>query len=77
MNYNHNCKFNNFVKTSPTHILQINPIINQCHNYMDPDASIKFEDGSGSKEKRPKICKLGVGQRRRGALLSVQNEAIN
>ncbi len=44
---------------------------------MDPDASIKFEDGSGSKEKRPKICKLGVGQRRRGALLSVQNEAIN
>jgi hypothetical protein len=44
---------------------------------MDPDMSIKFGDGGRSEEKRPKIWKVGVGQRRRGVMLSVQSKAIN
>jgi hypothetical protein len=44
---------------------------------MDPDTSIKFGDGCGSEEKRSKIWEVGVGQRRRSAMLSVQSEAIN
>jgi hypothetical protein len=44
---------------------------------MDHDASIKLGDGSRSEEKRPKIWEVGVGQRRRGAMLSVQSKAIN
>jgi hypothetical protein len=44
---------------------------------MDHDASIKLEDGGRSEEKRPKIWEVGVGQRRRGAMLSVQSRAIN
>jgi hypothetical protein len=38
---------------------------------MDPDTSLKFGEGGGSEEKRPKIWEVGVGQRRRGAMLSV------
>jgi hypothetical protein len=71
MNYNHNCKSNNFVKTSQPQLFQIKPIIYQCHNYMDPDTSLKFWEGGGSEKKRPKIWEVGVGQRRRGAMLSV------
>ena len=44
---------------------------------MDPDTSIKFGDGGGSEEKRPKIWEVGVGQKRRGAMLSVQSKAID
>jgi hypothetical protein len=44
---------------------------------MDPDKSIKLGDGGRSEEKRPKIQEVGVGQRRRGAMLSVQTKAIN
>jgi len=44
---------------------------------MDPDTSINFGNGGGSEEKRPKIWEVGVDQRRRGAMLSVQSEAIN
>jgi hypothetical protein len=77
MNYNQNCKSNNFVKTIQPQLLQINPIIYQRHNYMDPDTSIKLGDGGGLEEKRPKIQEVGVGQRRRGAMLSVQSKAIN
>jgi hypothetical protein len=44
---------------------------------MDHDASIIFEDGGGSEEKRPKIWEVGVGQRERGAMLSVQSKATN
>jgi hypothetical protein len=43
---------------------------------MDNDTSIKFGDGGRSEEERPKIEKVGVGQRRRGAMLSVQSKAI-
>ncbi len=43
---------------------------------MDSDTSIKFGDWGRSEEKRPKIPKGGVGQRRRGAMLSVQSKAI-
>ncbi len=43
---------------------------------MDPDASIKFGDGGRSEEK-PKIWEVGIGQRRKGAMLSVQSKAIN
>jgi hypothetical protein len=39
---------------------------------MDPDTSIKFGDRGGSEEKRPKIWEVGVGQRRRGAILLVK-----
>jgi hypothetical protein len=38
---------------------------------------IKLGDGGRSKEKRPKIWEIGVGQRRGGAMLSVQRKAIN
>ncbi len=44
---------------------------------MDPDTSIKFGDGGGSEEKKPKIWEVGVGQRRRCAMLSIQSKAIN
>jgi hypothetical protein len=44
---------------------------------MDPDTSIKFGDGGRSEEKRPKIWEVEVGQRRSGAMLSGQSEAIN
>jgi hypothetical protein len=77
MNYNHNCKYNKFVKTSQPQLLQINPIIYQCHIYMDHETSINMGDGGGSEEKRPKIQEIRVGQRRRGAMLSVQSKAIN
>jgi hypothetical protein len=77
MNYNHNCIYNKFIKTSQPQLLQINPIIYQRHIYMSHDTSIKLGDGGGSEEKRPKIWEVGVGQRRRGAMLSVQSKAIN
>jgi hypothetical protein len=77
MKYNHNCKSNNFVEISQPQFLQINPIINQCRNYMDPDMSIKFGDGARSEEKRPQNWEVRVGQRRRGAMLSVQSKAID
>jgi hypothetical protein len=44
---------------------------------MDHDTSIKLGDGGRSEEKRPKIWEVGVGQRRRGAMLSVQSKAFN
>ncbi len=77
MNYNQNCKSNNFVKTSQSWLLQINPAIYQHCNHMDPDMSIKYGDWSRSEEKRPKIWKVGIGERRRGAMLSVQSKAID
>jgi hypothetical protein len=78
MNYKHNCKSNNFVETSrPQLVLQINTIIYQHHNYMDHDKSTNLGDGGRSEEKRPKIREVEVGQRRRGAMLSVQSEAID
>ena len=43
---------------------------------MDHDTSIILEDGGRSEVKRPKIWEGGVGQRRRGATLSVQSEVI-
>ncbi len=76
MNNNHNCKSNNFVKTIQPH-LQINPIIYQCCNYMDHDTSMILGDGGRSEEKRTKIWDVGPGQRRRGAMLSVQNKAMD
>jgi hypothetical protein len=39
--------------------------------------SINLGDEGGSAEKRPKIWEVGVGQRRRGAMLSVQSEATD
>jgi hypothetical protein len=39
--------------------------------------SIKLGDGDSSETKRPKIWEVGVGQRRRGAMLSVKSETIN
>ncbi len=44
---------------------------------MDPGTSIKLGDRGRSEEKRPKIWEVGIGQRRRGAMLSVQNKAID
>ncbi len=44
---------------------------------MNNDTSIKLGDGGRSEEKRPKIQEVGVGQRRRGAMLSVQSKAID
>jgi hypothetical protein len=45
---------------------------------MDHDRSINFRNGGRSEAKRPKIQEVGVSQRRRGAMLSVQSkEAIN
>ncbi len=38
---------------------------------------ITLGDGGRSEEKRPKIWEVGVGQRRRGVMLSVQSKAIN
>jgi hypothetical protein len=77
MNYNQNCKSNNFLKMIQPQLLQINPIIYQCRNCIDPDTSIKFGDWGRSEEKRPKIWEVGVGQRRRGAMLSAHSEVIN
>jgi hypothetical protein len=76
MDYNHNCKYHNYVKSTQPHLLQVNLIIYQCRNEMDHDASKKLGDGGSSKEIRPKIWEVGVGQRRRGSLLSVQSKAI-
>ncbi len=55
--------------------LQKSSFINQRFDglYMNHDASIKLGDGGRSEEKRPKIWEVGVGQRRRGAMLSVQS----
>ncbi len=39
--------------------------------------SIKLGDGGRSEEKRPKIWEVGVGKRRRGAMLSLQSKATN
>jgi hypothetical protein len=58
-------------------LLQINPIIYQCYNYIDHDTSIKLGDGGRSEEKRPIIWDVGVGQRGIGSVLSVQSKAIN
>ncbi len=57
--------------------LQINTKIYQCRKYMDHDVSIKLGDGGRSEEKRPQIREVGVGQRRRGAMLSNQSKGIN
>jgi hypothetical protein len=43
---------------------------------MDNHTYIKLVDGGRSEEKRLKIWELGVGQRRRGVMLSVQSKAI-
>jgi hypothetical protein len=43
---------------------------------MDHDMSIKFGDVGGSEEKKPMIQEVGVGQRRRGAMMSLQSKAI-
>ncbi len=40
---------------------------------MNNGTSKKLGDGGGSEDKRPKIWEVGVGQRRRGAMLSVQS----
>jgi hypothetical protein len=77
MNYNHNCKYHNFVKSIQPQFLHINPTIYQCRNYIDHDMSIKLGDGGRSEEKRPKIGEEGVAQRRRGAMLSVQSKTID
>jgi hypothetical protein len=71
MNYKDNCKYNNLVKSTQPQLLQINSIIYIHPNYMDHDKSIKQGDGDRSEKKRPKIQEVGVGQRRRGAMLSV------
>jgi hypothetical protein len=39
--------------------------------------SIKFGNGGGSEEKRPKIWEVGVGQTGKGAMLPVQSKVIN
>jgi hypothetical protein len=52
-------------------------LVYQCRTYMDHDSSIKLGDGGRSEEKRPKIWEVRVGQRRRGAMLSVQSKAID
>jgi hypothetical protein len=39
--------------------------------------SNKLWDGDRLEEKRPKIWEVGVGQRRRGVMLSVQSDAID
>ncbi len=77
MDCNHNCKYHNFVKSIQPQHIQVNPIIYHHRNYIDHDASIKLGDGSRSEEKRPKIWEVGVGQRRRVAMLSVQCKAID
>ncbi len=77
MNYNHNCKYHNLVKSTQPQLLQINTIIYQHRNYMGHGLSIKLGDGGRSEEKRPKIWEVGVAQRRRGAMLSDQSKAID
>jgi hypothetical protein len=77
MNFNHNCNFDNFIKASQPQLLQIDPIIYQYCNYIDHDMSIELGDGGRSEEKRPKSQEVEVGQRRRGAMLSVQSKGIN
>jgi hypothetical protein len=60
-------------------LYQINPTTTSLNQSNDismlqlyyHDASIKLGDGGWSEEKRPKIREVGVGQRRRGAMLSV------
>jgi hypothetical protein len=42
---------------------------------MDHDMSIKLGDGGRSEEKKSKIWEGGAGQRRGGAMLSVQCKA--
>jgi hypothetical protein len=44
---------------------------------MDHDASMKLGDGGRSEEKKTKIWEVEVGQRRRGAMLSVLCKATN
>ncbi len=44
---------------------------------MDHDTSIKLGNGGRSEVKTTKIQEVGVGQRRRGDMLSVQSKAIN
>jgi hypothetical protein len=44
---------------------------------MDNDTSMKLGDGGRSEQKQPKIWEVGVGQRRMGAMLSVQSKAID
>ncbi len=44
---------------------------------MDHYVSVKLGDEGRSEEKRPKIWEVGIGHRRRGAMLSVQSKAIN
>ena len=44
---------------------------------MDHDTLIKLGDGGGSEEKRSKIWEVGVGQKRRGTMQSVQSKAID
>jgi hypothetical protein len=74
MKYDHNSKYYNFVKLIQLQHIQANPTIYQYRNYMDHDASIKLGDGGRSEEKRSMIREVGVDQRRRGAMLSVQIE---
>jgi hypothetical protein len=44
---------------------------------MDNDTSIKLGDGGRSEQKRPKTREVGVSQRKIGAMLSDQSEAID
>jgi len=44
---------------------------------MDHYASIKLGDGGRSEERRPKIQEVGVGQRKKGVLLSVHSKVID
>jgi hypothetical protein len=62
--------------TSPSSLI-ISIIIFQRRNYMVRDRSMKLGNGGRSDEKRQKIQEIGVGHRRRGAMLSVQSKAIN
>jgi hypothetical protein len=80
MNYNHNFKSNNIVKSIQPHLLQINTIIYIHRNYIDHNITIKWGDVCVcvlSENKRLKNWQVGVGQRRRGAMLSVQSKVIN
>jgi hypothetical protein len=42
---------------------------------MDPDTSKKLGNGGRTEEKRPQIWEVGVGQRRRSAMLSVPKQS--
>jgi hypothetical protein len=44
---------------------------------MDYEAPIQMGDGGRSEDKRQQIWEVGVGQRRRGAMLSVQSKAMD